>query len=125
MLSEEIRQIVEKGEYECYGLRIDDNSAYRVGDICKNSHQWWQDDPEDGSEYVKEMECWDGGELPGTCAIEIIDGNIDQALKDVCTYFGDNLYLIAGNIFEGGNDIGEVIISDAIVLLTGKKPQKM
>lgn len=73
---EELKKILEKEEYEFYGIRMD-NAEYAVGDTCANSHQWWQDDPEDDEmEYEPSMGCWDGGELDGTCAFEVSASNL-------------------------------------------------
>lgn len=46
--------------FEWYGIRAD-NAKYEIGDICKLSHNWWQDNPEDGSEYNKSLGLWDRG----------------------------------------------------------------
>lgn len=120
-ICEDIKKIVQKQCYECYGIRVDYEPVYKIGDLCNNSHQWWQDDPEDGSRYNKDIQCWDGGELPGTCAIQVTKDNVIQALEEAETYFGNHLSLIAGNEYMAGNDINEVIISNAVVLFTSKK----
>lgn len=115
---EEIRKILEKEEYDFYGIRMDD-AEYRIGDTCQVSHQWWQDDPEnDEMEYVPSMSAWDGGELPGTCSFEVTLDNLESAINDARSAFGyyNKMYLIAGDVAEGGNDIGEIIIADAKVL---------
>lgn len=60
-------------EFEWYGIRADDKE-YRIGDICELSHNWWQDDPEDGdiSLYLDEpdknllTEIWHGKEYEFT-----------------------------------------------------------
>lgn len=114
---ESIKKIIENEEYECYGIRADDH-CYKIGDICNNSHQWWQDDPgeESGMEYISEMDAWDGGELDGTCALETTLENVDEVLRRSKMYFGDHVYLIAGDNYEGGNDLNEIIIENARVL---------
>ena len=114
---EQIKEIIEKAEYEVYGVRGDDGIVYSVGDICERSRQWWQDDPgeEAGLEYNEDMQCWDGGELPGTCALEVDAENVAEMIEPAGLY-GEHITLIAGNIYEGGNDIGEIIIEDARVL---------
>lgn len=122
MTVQEIKKILEEEEYECYGLRCDENDIYNVGDTCNNSHNWWQDDPEDGSEYNEDMRCWDGGELDGTCAIEIhypyTDKQIETAIKLAKTYNNPNtMYLIGSNVTYGGNDRDEIIMQAATVLL--------
>lgn len=118
---EELRKIIEKEEYNCYGIRVDYDMVYKVGDICENSHQWWQDCPEDPEEteleYNEDMQAWDGGELQGTCAllVECAD-DLEEILEQSNMYLDDNVTLIAGNSYEGGNDIGEAIIENAVVL---------
>lgn len=118
MKIEELRKIIEKEEYNCYGIRIDYDMVYKVGDICENSHQWWQDCPEETElEYNEDMQAWDGGELSGTCALHVeCADDLEDILKKSNMYFGDNVTLIAGSSFENGNDIGEVIIENAVVL---------
>ena len=117
MSEQEIREIIERGEYEFYGLRCDD-AEYDVGSQCNNSHNWYQDDPNGGLDeddpwfmpYNKALGLWDGGELNGTCS--------DNAIKALKSYAlcGKSTYLIAGDYAQGGNDSCELIISGAIVL---------
>lgn len=119
---DQIRGIILKGEYEVYGIRVDYDLAYSVGDTCNNSHQWWYDEPCENCdlEYNEDMLCWDGGELPGTCALEVTEEDVDEILKNSEMYFGDHVTLIAGDSYEAGNDLGEVIIDKAKVLLVIK-----
>ena len=127
MTMAEIMKIVNNGEYNYYGLRADDEDIYEIGETCENSHEWWQDDPEDDDmEYNDSMGCWDGGELDGTCAIEINEFNSERALglsKNYCYSFS-TLYLIAGDNAENGNDAGEIIIKNATVLAKVKVANK-
>lgn len=120
MTISEIMDIVNNSDYECFGIRAEENDKYQVGDITENSHEWWQDDPEDGSEYNEEMQLWDGGELDGTCAVgfhDYVEGSLEKALgKAEKDYFGDHLYLIGSDVAIGGNDSDELIMSDAKVL---------
>ena len=113
---QEIEKIIKSGEYEFYGIRVDSENRYNIGDTCKNSHNWFQDDPEDGSEYNSQIGLWDCGELDGTCCIKVTEDNIEYALNRAEAYFGDLITLIAGDYAEGGSDIGEIIIKDAVVL---------
>lgn len=67
--------------------------------------------------YNEELGLYDAGELGGTCAIEIEEGdNIDQKLKIMKGYSGKNLYLIAGELHEYGNDPEETIIKNATLV---------
>ena len=120
-----ILEILADAEYDFYGLRFDD-AEYAAGDICNVSHQWWQDNPNEGIDeddndyapYNADLHLWDGGELDGTCAIKVTENNINQALArmNMYKYRGDNLYLIAGDFAYNGNDVGEIVINDATVL---------
>lgn len=125
MKATEIVAIVKKGltdcEYGIYGLRAD-RDGIEVGDSFENSHQWYQDDPADWGEeceYNEDMGLWDGGELDGTCTIGLPDYECDwdnevaDALKRVQMY-GKNIYLVAGDNAGQGNDIGEVLIANAV-----------
>ena len=58
---------------------------------------------------------YDGGELDGTCALEISESNIKEMLEAVKSY-GDKIYLIGGNAMEYGNDVDEIIIKEAEVI---------
>lgn len=115
-----ILKILEKEEYEVYGLRVDDR-LYNVGDNCSPSRQLWQDEVE-GLPYDDELGLWVGEDLDGTCAIEIdtvfgVDiEDIEEALEIIEHYQGNHMYLVAGDYCEGGNDYGECIIPDAKVL---------
>lgn len=124
MTVKEIAEIVKKGlfnEYEVYGLRADREDV-EVGDSFENSHQWWQDDPSDWGEdceFNEEMQCWDGGELDGTCTIGLPDyecdfeAEIENALNRVKMY-GNAIYLVGGDNAGHGNDIGETLIANAV-----------
>lgn len=115
MTVQEIKDIIMEDAYDVYGLRID-NTDFSVGDICDNSHEVWQDDPEDGSEYNEEWGYWVGEELDGTCAVRVTVDTIEKALKKIDEYYGKNLYLISGYDYSWGNDQMEVIIRNAKVL---------
>lgn len=122
-----IIDLIQNSEYEYFGLRKDDYN-YNVGDICNNSHQLFQDaqyDYDDNLLYPLIEEgiykgFFDAGELNGTCAIEISLNNsenvITKRLETMKMYPSKNLYLIAGNYCEVGNDINEIIIENAIVI---------
>lgn len=116
MTAQEIKAIVEAGEFDFYGIRAD-RSGIEVGETFENSHQWYQDDPSDWGEeceFNEEMDMWDGGELDGVCTIGIKDfpelKDIETVLDRAAMYDGESIYLVGGNCAEGGNDIGENII---------------
>lgn len=118
MTVEQVKKIMECGEFEYYGIRSDETVEYKIGDTCFESHQWLQDDPEDGSEYNKDMGCWDGGELSGTCALKITDASDIAAILAYSkeTYGGSHICLIGGYSAEYGVDPDEIIIHNAEVL---------
>lgn len=125
MTIEEIKRIIEEEGFEHFGIRADD-MEYKVGDICENSHQLFQDPEfdEDGELIYPEVDdadspyygFFDAGELNGTCAIRVNENSINEALEAVKIYSGKHIYLLGGNSIECGNDDGEIIISDAEVL---------
>lgn len=123
MKASEILEIIENGEFDVYGIRRD-RAGLEAGHEFKNSHQWWQDDPADWGEeceYNEELGLWDGGELPGVCALRIKDyptvEDIEKVLKASELYdFKGPAYLVGGDWSEGGNDIGEIIIRDGICI---------
>lgn len=129
MTKEMIKKVIEENEYEFYGLRYDSNTL-NVGDYCKNSHQYYQDawnldnyddltEEELSQLYNADLGCYDGGELNGTCAVRLTENNIEKAIERMSHYaYADSkLILIAGNYAEEGNDVDEIIIENAIVLI--------
>ena len=128
MTIKDIKKICEESCFEYFGLRADD-MEYQVSDICNNSHQLFQDPTFDesgelmypvvenhGSPYYG---YYDAGELNGTCAVGFnpdSEEDIQDALEVAKMYSGKNLYIMAGDSIEHGNDADEIIIEDAIVL---------
>lgn len=125
---EDIKKICEESGFGYFGLRAD-NMEYSVGDICENSHQLFQDPifdeggelayPEVNDQSSPYYGYFDAGELDGTCAVRFNpedENSIVDALETVKIYSGNNLYIIAGDSMEYGNDEGEIIIKDAEVI---------
>ncbi len=120
----EIKNIISKAEYEVYGFRSD-AKKYEVGDILSNSHELYQD-PQYADDFTTLLYplvtegiykgYFDAGELNGTCAIYTDEYSIEESLNETMEYNGKYIYLIAGNKYEEGNDLNEVIIEDAKVL---------
>ena len=107
-----------KDEFEFFGIRHDFRE-YKIGETTQNSHQWYQDDPTNWGEelpYNEDLRLWDGGELDGTCAIEVEDGNIENAMRMSAGYEGGHLYLIASEEAWGGNDYMEIIMAESVVI---------
>ena len=141
MRLKDLQDKVDFDEYEVFALRADSRS-FLPGEAVPNSHTWVQDDPEDkeivkndGSgdldvEYVlrttadpsynPEIGCWDMGELDGTCGVKLDKNDIEGSFEKVKDYLrnGYNLYLIAGNSYEYGDDSwnDEVVIKDAVCI---------
>lgn len=94
------------------GLR-GDNSEYAEGTELWNSRFW-----EDGIETDEVLD--------GTSAIIIsadwkydtiqtIEENINR-YANLAEDYGENIYLVVGDVAEGGNDIGEIVIPSCRVL---------
>ena len=132
LTAKEILEIIANDEeHEAFGLRAD-RAGIEIGETLANSHQWyqdwqewWGDFPEDDYNadpehpYNAEMGCWDDGELDGVCTIgistEMSEAEIEQAMKAISVYLDGlhtEIYLVVGDMGQGGNDIGEIIISD-------------
>lgn len=128
MTVEGIKRICENSYFGYFGLRADD-MEYQAGDICNDSHQLFQDPnfDEEGELIYPAIEnpespyygFYDAGELDGTCAVKFNpddESSIWAALDTVKMYSGKNLYIIAGDSMEYGNDDGEIIIKEAEVI---------
>ena len=104
-----------------YGIRwTAEDECYCVGDIARNSYDW------DIENDISTYETDEPVELDGTCAIEIIcdptfdeDDEIreaiEEALKNHNGYWGEPVLLGCRNA-EYGNDAGEIIMEDAVVI---------
>lgn len=124
MKIEEIRNLISEAEYDYIGIRADDRD-YQIGEVMDNSHQLFQDPQYTDFEcvellypYISEGPCagfYDGGELDGTCALEVSENNIEEMIEAVKSY-GEKTYLIGGNVMQYGNDKDEIIIRNAEVI---------
>lgn len=124
MTVEEIKNLISKAEYDYIGIRADSRD-YQIGEVMDNSHQLFQDPQYADFEctellypYISEgtyAGFYDGGELDGTCALEVSERNIEEMLERVMSY-GSKYYLIGGNSMEYGNDDEEIIINNAEVI---------
>lgn len=104
MKAQEIIDIMNENGYAYYGIRVDDNVNYKVGDYTANSRVWV-----DG-EVTEE-------ELDGTSCVGFqYEDEIESALEIANSYFGNCVYVIAGNDMEYGEDSGEYVIKDAVVI---------
>ena len=98
------RRFVEKWEkWTWYGVRCCDD-LLSVGDTVPNSRVW------DDGEPTDEM-------LDGASCIKVAHDGIGPELFDmVSSYVGEHVYLIAGHYASYGEDDGEIIIRDAVVV---------
>lgn len=107
----EIREIAKKyeGEYEVIAIRTQDTEPFKLGEMDHESKVW--EEGEETNEYVG-----------GVCATDVFSSGIRMHSSEYgqvayCGYyFGDYQAIIAGNHYKLGEDDGEIIISDPIVL---------
>lgn len=117
----ELITAIETSGYEYIGIRhLTEDEHYSIGDICRDSYDW--DCDMDCSAYDTDEPI----SLGGTCAYntriqagwdekeEIIE-KLTRAIRESSCYYGQTV-IIAEDKAEYGNDEGEIIISDAIVI---------
>lgn len=117
-----IIKAIETSGYNWIGIRhLAEDEEYQVGDYCRNSYDW--DYESDCSTYATE----EPRELPGTCAyntriatgwddLEEMAVKLQQAINEA-NYIGTPV-IIGGDRATYGNDEGEIIIENAIVIAT-------
>lgn len=91
-----IEEIEDTYDYTYIGIRVSD-SEFTEGEILDNSFVWIDGEMTDE-------------ELNGTCAIMLKDAKLANS------YFGDHVAIIGSDSMEYGQDLGEIILSDAEVL---------
>ena len=126
MTAQEIQAALNGCAFEYIGLRVDDGASYQPGDVLPSSHQLLQDQDydDDGEPIYKRgvgiyADFFDLGELSGTSAIRIDpddSGSIQAAIDRIKIYYGHRAHLIGGNSAESGQDVGEIIIADAVCI---------
>lgn len=94
----QIQEVAEElfYDYEVIGVRVQEQ-PFELGEMSHTSHIWV-----DGEDT--------GEELNGVCAV------LYDRLNGAHHYFGDHVAIVAGNSFSYGEDPGEVIIEDAVVV---------
>ncbi|WP_024735311.1 hypothetical protein [Enterocloster asparagiformis] len=116
----DIIKAIEASGYNWIGIRhLADDENYQIGDYCRNSYDW---------NYEYDCSTYDTDEpqeLPGTCAYNTkIDCSWDDPEKiaeklakaiENANYIGTPV-IIGGDRAEYGNDEGEIIIADAVVI---------
>lgn len=121
MTRQEVINTITNCNYGYIGIRhLAEDESYSIGDYCRNSYGW--DYEYDRSTYDTDEPV----ELGGTCAYNtgIMPGwdepdemvyKLEKAFTISSCYCGDIVF-IAGDCVEYGNDEGEIIITDAIVI---------
>lgn len=92
-------EIASGTDYAAVGVRVQD-VPFELGPMSHRSHIW-----DDGDDT--------GAELPGICAMDV------TRVRDAQHggyYYGDYAAVVAGNSYEYGEDVGEIIICDPIVI---------
>lgn len=106
-MTDMLKDIIDRTEYAYCGIRVDDDVNYSVGDQTAPSRIWADGDPTEDT-------------LNGTSCIGLRTDagaeDIAAALDAADSYYGNRLYLIAGDSMEYGEDAGEYIIRDAVVI---------
>lgn len=88
-------------EYDYVGFRVVENEQYNVGDIASPSRVWIDGEPTD------EL-------LRGACAISHDATHLTYDGYE--GYIGDTIIVLGSNNADGGNDPGEIVMIDAVVL---------
>lgn len=110
MTREQLHDLIEQvkaehgWDYDYIGIRTQDE-AFAPGELAHRSHVW-----ADGDDT--------GEELDGVSATDINSHCIRMHCDDVINgrYIGDHCAIIAGNSAQWGEDEGEIVISDPVVI---------
>lgn len=91
----------EAYDYVGYRVVYRDKESYKIGDTPNRSRVWIDGEPTE--EYLR-----------GACAVskEMLDLTYDGCEG----YLGDTILILGSNNAEGGNDPGEIVMIDAVVL---------
>lgn len=99
-----IMAAIETHGWAYYGLRIEDERCFAVGDYLPDSRLWIDGDPTD--EMIDGVSTYGIGETADA-------DKIGKALAAMACYFGDRLILVGGTSRAYGEDSGEWIIRNA------------
>jgi hypothetical protein len=106
----EMAEIVERGEYAYYGVRVENGRILSAGDVAPVSRRWDDGNPTDEEE-------------DGTCAISLRKLDVGAALNRLAIYNGDRIVLLGGHYFQRGEDRDEAILRDAVVLFEASRSE--
>jgi hypothetical protein len=96
----DIDQIPHASEYDYVGFRVEMSPiSYKIGDIITKRSRVWVDN-EPTNEY-----------LSGVCAV-----NSEKINLTGYGYEGDTILILGSNNAEGGNDLGEMVLIEPVVL---------
>ena len=106
-----IQSVLIQRDYDFYGIRVLNDyfgsADMAVGDVLEPSYRWEDGEPTDD-------------ELYGTCALAVDENSsIDEliaTLQKIYGCLGGKKVLIGGHQAEWGDDDGEIVIRDAVVL---------
>jgi hypothetical protein len=107
MTASEIKKIAEKykDEYEYVGVRTQEE-AFKLGTLEHCSSVW--DDGDETAEMLDGISVTDVDSV----ALKMHTGE-DMMCR---SYYGDHLAIICGNYAQMGDDAGELVISDPVVV---------
>lgn len=95
-------QLLQKEfDYDYVGIRIQEEKTEKIGEIMAHKSYVWDD-----GEMTDER-------LNGVCAVDIKQA---KALFDFGGYDGDYIYILGCYHASNGEDAGEIIMTDPIVL---------
>ncbi len=100
----EISNGISSDEYEYIGVRVQEETyGLSVGDTVEHKSKHWIDG-EMTEEYTR-----------GVCAISAEYARI-RSIGDFGGYPGKTILVLGSNYAEGGEDIGEIVLVDPVVL---------
>lgn len=98
----QVKEIIESGEFDSYGFRIQEIDTTEIGNEINYVSKVWVEGEETDEE------------LNGVCAIS---AKVVKSLSNQSgDYFGNYIYLLGSNSTESGEDFGEIIMQNAVVL---------
>lgn len=96
-------EIIAAGEYRYYGVRVLDEQV-SVGDEVAPSRVWVDNDQTDEV-------------LPGACALWVESADdLDDVLAVAARYVGEHTVLLGSDEWLLGEDDGEIVMADAVVV---------
>lgn len=109
MTGSEIKAVAERysNDYDYVGIRTQEH-PYSLGAINHQSHVW-----DDGYDTGEQLEGVSATNIHSDAVHMHGDG---KEYNRNGYYYGDHIAIICGNAATGGEDVGEIIIEDAVVV---------